>query len=365
MKMEIPKLKYSEPSEKGRVFLKEWLEQWNMAKLESDDEDYEPDGTVTEEQIAGLKSLVRPFDAKVAPGQIRLLSSSVVDAERPYYVAILKRWDEDLLLLAPYSPFSVPATTGELLTGRGHFSLDVLQLWNAVTAPPFLLAKSWLVDELSEQEIEEASAVFANIAGTRPGELPDSLADRVGIEIINTKDPRLRYQKEEAALLEPLRRRTDMYEAFAAALEESEVAAPRLLEIDSRVELPKTAGEGEMPPLSKCVFLADSLNHMTDKELIDILSVESGGPVRSIGFEPLRPENPKEKTLRWEFDKPAPNGDEVVMAFDRKTMRLIGVGRVDKDEDGVFAKIDSIIYSQMENAIAEPSDILLVVARFD
>ena len=187
--------------------LKQWLCLWyGQKELELPEDDESSDGTITPEDMKELKSLVRPFDTNIKVGEIRMLSSELVEADRPYYIAVIKEWDADMVLIAPYAPFPVPATQYELETGRDHFSLAVLECWNTRSILTQLLEKSWVVDKLSKQEMEEAFAVFSSSFTGRP--LPKELEDRVGLPIVNPKDPRIQYQNQEMELIAPLTRKS-------------------------------------------------------------------------------------------------------------------------------------------------------------
>ena len=137
-------------------------------------------------------------EAPLSPGQIRLLAPEVTpDAAIPLYVAILKEWEKELFLVAPYGRFSEPGTTGELLTGREESSLRVLCLWNAHTVASSTVAQSWFIDELSEEEAEQAWQTFRHVA--TGADLDESLQQKVGPPILHAEDPRIEYQEQETS----------------------------------------------------------------------------------------------------------------------------------------------------------------------
>ena len=183
-------------------YLAAWLHEWNLAESlrDLDPPAYNP----WEGSPAELPSSPAPAGERVAVGQIRLLSRRLLPAsERPVYVAVLSEWEDGLQLVAPFSAFLSPATPGELLTARTEAALRVLCLWNARSVPTaFLAAGSWLADDLSLPEIDEAWAVFLHV--TTGSALLTELITRTGAPTIRADDPRVRYQQEEAALLAPL-----------------------------------------------------------------------------------------------------------------------------------------------------------------
>ena len=140
-----------------------------------------------------------PFDTDLASGQIRLLSQP----ERITYVALLRRWEDDSFVVMPFSHFSAPATDEEfkLENDRGHFA-RVLQAWNTRTLQDNTLKKSWLVDNLTEEEAQQAWDLWCStITGN---ELSDKILQRTGLPIYRDDDPRLEYKREECANFDQL-----------------------------------------------------------------------------------------------------------------------------------------------------------------
>ena len=147
-----------------------------------------------------MRKLVREFDRPVAIGQVRLLSPKLTPGtDRPVFVAVFGDWDEGEVLVAPFSPFSVPATMGEWLTGRTTPVLRVLEVWNARSVPNAALEESWLVDDFAAVECKAAWHVFEHEAFGKP--LAPEFEQQVGPPLVHPEDPRRRYQDEEVALL--------------------------------------------------------------------------------------------------------------------------------------------------------------------
>jgi len=196
MKIKLPTLKRVATPQWQKERLNKWLHEWSINKqLESED--------INEEEIDSdsvfdiKKPSVADFDAAVEAGQVRLFSYDLLNREqRPRYFLVLGRWgDDNSFMLAPFSYMSEPATTGELDTWREHFSLKVLELWNARIAPEQAIAKSWVVDNFCDSELSDARSTYQHIA--YGDELPEHLIERIGPPIINPADPRLEYQQQE------------------------------------------------------------------------------------------------------------------------------------------------------------------------
>ena len=192
-----------------------WLSERN-ADLRLDSLPDEPlPFTVDAERLAAA---VAPRDPAVEPGQIRILSPSLVADDFAFpFVAVLDRWMADLWLVAPFSPYSTPATPGEMASGVQFAGRRVLQCWNARTAHESLVSQSRVVGVLGESVRKDALALFRHIAsGTA---LPESFQIRVGPPILSTADPRRAYLVESTERFAPLTAAAEKREA-RLALEE-------------------------------------------------------------------------------------------------------------------------------------------------
>jgi hypothetical protein len=128
------------------------------------------------------------------------------DDSLPLYVAVLSDWEGGLLLVAPFSPFSSPASRGELQSGRAEPLLSVLCPWCAVSVSPFLLARSRYQDMMDKELMMAAWEVFRHAATGSP--VPKALEDRVGAPIVHPLDPRIRYQRQLSNRMALVARRT-------------------------------------------------------------------------------------------------------------------------------------------------------------
>lgn len=163
-----------------------------------------------------LAAATAPFDGNVEPGQIRILSTEFVSGEDAIpFVAVLDRWMADLWLVAPFSPYSTPATPGEMASGVRFAGRRVLQCWNARTAHESLVAQSYVAGTLDESVRSDALALFRHVTAGAP--LPDSFAALVGAPVLSKADPRREFLAESAARYAPL----------TAAARETEAALAR------------------------------------------------------------------------------------------------------------------------------------------
>jgi len=196
--LSLPKLSLKPASARQRERLEHWLVAWEI------DRDLRLPAQVS--PGTGVQDLpVSPISAEPPPepGQVRLFSPEVEAAnDRLLYVAVLAMGANTGLLVAPYSRFSEPCVPGELLTGRDTASLKVVCLWNAINVPAAVLARSWVVDALSENELEAAIAVRRHLVSEDV--LPSELAERVGPPLWHPADPRRQYLDEERRTMESL-----------------------------------------------------------------------------------------------------------------------------------------------------------------
>ena len=137
---------------------------------------------------------VAPFDSEIEAGQVRMLSGT----ERPTYALVARKWDANSWLVIPFSDYSNPATETELkIRTPGGIGLRVLQLWNARSQLEQTIAKSWLVTEFTQEDLEDALGAWQWSVGI--GELSEDQLARTGLPIMRRDDPRIEYEDEELA----------------------------------------------------------------------------------------------------------------------------------------------------------------------
>ncbi len=182
-----------------------------------------------------LAAATAPFDGNVESGQIRILSSELVsDDDAIPFVAVLDRWMADLWLVAPFSPYSTPASPGEMASGVRFAGRRVLQCWNARTAHASLVSQSRVVGVLGESVRKDALALFRHV--TSGVALPESFRALVGPPVLSKADPRRKYLAESAAAFAPLTEAAREPEASLARAERLAVLKERVAERLSRLK---------------------------------------------------------------------------------------------------------------------------------
>ena len=101
------------------------------------------------------------FDSPVKVGEIRIFA----DMARPFVALVAEDRGNAGFFIVPVSPFTVPASSRELLEGE-----RVYQLWNACTAARSFVERSWLVDTIDGEEL-------AALVGTPRRDATTSLSD--------------------------------------------------------------------------------------------------------------------------------------------------------------------------------------------
>jgi len=84
------------------------------------------------------------FDSPVKVGEIRIFA----DMARPFVALVAQDRGNAGFFIVPVSPFTVPASSRELLEGE-----RVYQLWNACAAARSFVERSWLVDTIDGEEL--------------------------------------------------------------------------------------------------------------------------------------------------------------------------------------------------------------------
>lgn len=143
------------------------------------------------------------YDENIAVAQIRILSKQyTAEPDVIPYIAVVDKWDDDMWLIVPFSPYKTPATPGEMETGLDAYGLHVLQTWNGRTVQEAILKKSYLFGELSEKVRNDALALFRHEFGGVS--LPSDFLARRGCPIFEAADPRREYLNECIERLNPL-----------------------------------------------------------------------------------------------------------------------------------------------------------------
>ena len=197
------------------ALLDAWLAERDADLALREVPDAEPAFTVDSGRLAAAAA---PFDGNVKPGQIRILSPTFISGDGAIpYVAVLDRWMEDMWLVAPYSPYSYPASEGEMASGDMLVGRRVLQCWNARTAHESLVSQSYVAGSLDESVRKNALALFRHVTAGSP--LPDSFAALVGAPVLSKADPRREYLAESAVRYAPLTQAARHHEEWLALVE--------------------------------------------------------------------------------------------------------------------------------------------------
>lgn len=188
---QLPKINESVMPDEQQKALFRWLHEWYL------DQQLQEEPVPEAATGSGVPDVnLRPVDTAAFVGQIRLMHPQViVQQARPLYFALLEERPKARYLVAPFSRFSEPATPFELYTEHDSAVLKVLCLWNSRVWPRSLVQQSWIVDELSDSDLDAACAVwrFCRYRETPPQET----THRCGPPLIHPEDPRWKYMAEE------------------------------------------------------------------------------------------------------------------------------------------------------------------------
>lgn len=157
----------------------------------------------TVQDSAVMAAMSGEYDESIAISQIRILSKQyTTEPDVIPYIAVVDKWDDDMWLIVPFSPYKTPATPGEMETGLDAYGLHVLQAWNGRTVQEAILKKSYRFGVLSEKVRKDALALFRHEFGGIP--LPSDFSARLGSPIVEAEDPRREYLDECVKRLNPL-----------------------------------------------------------------------------------------------------------------------------------------------------------------
>lgn len=175
-----------------------WLADREAAK---EAEKMAVDETVQDNGCMSLESVC--YDREIGVSQIRILSKRyTTDPDVIPYVAVIDKWDDDMWLIVPFSPYKTPATPGEMATGLDVHGLHVLQPWNGRTVQESILKRSYLFGTLPDEVRTNALLLFQNQLLGNP--LPAGFTARRGPPIVEAADPRCEYLEECMARFQPL-----------------------------------------------------------------------------------------------------------------------------------------------------------------
>jgi len=125
----------------NEIFKKEW-------------ELYQQAGTRPAFRGVEPKSGMTTFDAPVKVGEIRVFA----DMNRPFVAIVLEMKGAFGYRIMPVSPFTVPASSRELLVGE-----RVYQAWNACDAAKSFVERSWIVETLDAADVADLKGALEKV----------------------------------------------------------------------------------------------------------------------------------------------------------------------------------------------------------
>ena len=155
-------------------FLSVFIREWEMYKTREATSPRAMAGKPTETSAT--------FDAASTAGELRVFA----DFPEPV-TGLLLGVSAQGWRVVPLSPFTVPASDREILVGT-----RVYQLWNACDLSVETVARSWTVDTVPPEDLEDVKAAL----GVTNGEtIADDLAACMGLPIETVDDPRREYER--------------------------------------------------------------------------------------------------------------------------------------------------------------------------
>lgn len=299
-----------------------------------------------------IKKQIEPFDIDVEEGQIRLLSQT----EEETIVAVLKKWEKDIYLVAPYSRFSYPAIETELLTGRDTRGVRVLELWNARTIPYHVLMCSWVLDHMEAEEKEQAQEILElSLTGRSPTE---SVKENTGVPIFKPHDPRLKYKAEEIDKFSVIDAACERYEMILEGASSCSNKSVKIIEFPVEKTLEMAAASSQQ--LLNRIYWAGS-------KLTESISRWPKLPGKKLKAEFNGSFNPfdadKELNLLWDLSggELFRTGD-ILLAWSKKNRAFIGSGVFVKGSTGNCAQL-LFPHSSRNFKVESQSDLLLIGGR--
>lgn len=263
------------------------------------------------------------YDENIAVAQIRILSKQyTTDPDVIPYVAVVDKWDEDMWLIVPFSPYKTPATPGEMATGLDAYGLHVLQAWNGRTVQESILRKSYLFGELPEKIRNEALSLFRHELGGIP--LPGDFTAKRGSPIIEASDPRREYQDECIERLKPLAEAVIEMAEYSTEVELLVALLNKYLPREKDVAL--AAATDDLNPHVPVLMHKGAWDAMMEGQEVSGFS----------GYSPLG-DGPTGLTFYLCGDIPDEFDGEnelSVSAYKRETRELVGKGHLKRLEDG-------------------------------
>lgn len=351
--------------------LREWRWHWQTHLDLTSDIDFTPINPP--ETLIGLRRVLRKssksdkgFGTVIEAGQVRLLSRYVIgDTEYPVHVLVMGPWDTQWLV-APFSRFPAPATSGEWITGIDDPDLHTLCLWNARTCPEEALDCSWLSGSVDASILEDAWTVFRHTMTGEP--LSEAMEERLGMPLMDAIDPRNIWQDDQALLLEPLSSLS-----FEKVEEEAKIAewednpdaarANNTYRNEVIVSFPETTKISDLAHLPAAAAGSETvmpvLFTQTGENNLPPCADAKGSAAKVTTFRQSR-DKPENLSLRLELigAKAKPESDFVLIDPDNPSFPLAG-GIIDKD--GITAIGKWGLYEDLKGVDYDPNKLVLIV----
>ena len=301
----------------------EQLASW-LAERESRKEAMEMKVDATVQDNSRLSAEFGRYDDSIAISQIRILSKQYTsDPDVIPYVAVIDKWDDDMWLIIPFSPYKTPATESEMATEMDINGLRVLQAWNGRTVQDSVLKKSFLAGVINSEVRDDALALFRHEFGGV--QLPDGFSSHRGSPIVEETDPRRDYLNECIERFQPLA------DAVLEMVENRVVEKSGILDIliekykleESTYALAAATKNNET--LVPILMHKDAWDVMLEcNEVSGFSGFYSGDPIRTLIFD-------LDKQLPEEF-----KGQSVIRinAYKLKTRELVGKGELRQEDTG-------------------------------
>ncbi len=249
MKNRLPNVIPYAPSEVQMDVLSQWLAERDAPEPSVEDLPLSSEADQT------LSVPTHPYDSEVESGQIRLAAPDGSKTGFDFlYFAVLKKWDDEDWLVAPFSRYSVPAISGELSLQRADTHLRAICLWNARTISEATIQESWVEGCLTAKEQVDVWSVFRHVMTCETLSL--DLSERVGARVVRADDPRVEYQNEEAHRMNRLQERTpsvvhDFCQYRAELFEE--------------IDIPMAAADGDSVFSKFVIVTSDGVGESSDR----------------------------------------------------------------------------------------------------
>ena len=199
---ELPPINLEPTSVAEQALLEAWLTEFyaDLALRSVDIVEDSGSGRVldTSGVITQWPDEVGPGDAEPEPGAIRLMHPTVPGmGSRLYYLAVLRREASRGWLCTPFSPYSTPASPGEVASGIDEPGLRVISLWNARTISDEVIAQSWPSGRLPDELRSRCEALLED--PPHSWLLAARRWETQGPRVVHSLDPRHDYMAEELA----------------------------------------------------------------------------------------------------------------------------------------------------------------------